>query len=99
MSAMPLALNTISCLNSGCNDENHLESISRYYQRIVTCLQNSSAFLQVIMSKRTFRVPDWSGNLKQHDKSAKLSYMNWIRNGKPKSGPLYQAMRSNKKLF
>ena len=51
------------------------------------------------MSKRTFRVPGWSGNLKQHHISVKLSYLNWVRNGKPKSVPLYQAMRSNKKLF
>ena len=99
MSAMPLPLNAISCQDPGCNDENHLESISRYYQRIVNCLQNSSAFLQVTKSKCTFRVPDWPGNLKQHHKSAKLSYLNRIKNGKRKSEPLYQAIRSNKKLF
>ena len=29
MSAMPLPLNAISCQNPGCNDENHLESISQ----------------------------------------------------------------------
>ena len=76
----------------------HLESISQCYQRIVNCLQNSSVFLQVTESKRTFQVPGWSGNLKHH-KSAKLSYLNWIRKCKLKSSPLYQSMRSNKKLF
>ena len=64
MSDIPLPLNDISCQNPGCNDENHLESISQCYQRIVNCLQNSSAFLQVTKSKRTFRVPGSSGNLK-----------------------------------
>ena len=50
MSAMPMPLNAISGQYPKCNDENLLESISGYYQRIVNCLQNSSAFLQVIKS-------------------------------------------------
>jgi len=77
-----------------CQNDAHRLAIDDYYNSIVSCIQHcTETCVPVINSRhRVFNVPGWTDFVQEKHDVARVSYLDWLAAGKPRSGHVHQIM-------
>ena len=97
-------VNIPQCLpgcNYLCNKEDHLTAIDKYYADITTCIkQCTDACVPTLNNCATkYNVPGWNDVVKEKHAAARAAYLDWVIEGKPRSGHFHKAMVSTRAAF
>ncbi len=87
------------CDDVNCTDSSHMNDIDLLYNDIIDALQ--SAGKSFVQQKRcSFKqIPGWNELCSELHNNAREAFLVWRDNGKPRSGPIYQLMRSSRLRF
>jgi hypothetical protein len=77
-----------------CDDVTHTAAISRMYNSIVDGLLDSSKPLQERANIESRQIPEWNDLYKDLHDQARDAVLRWFVNGKPRSGAVYQIMKT-----
>lgn len=90
----------IRCGDKKCCNQDHMYVLDKMYCNIVTALRESAkATCRGNRQHRRKCVVGWNRHVGEAHGSAKLMFQNWVDYGKPKSGPVYDAMYESRKIF
>jgi hypothetical protein len=97
---VPVPYDCISCLDPSCSDPNHTQSLSTFYNDIVSCLTHASesSFSQRRSANFQCR-PGWSDYVADFYDAYRESFVYWSANGKPRHGHVYDELRTAKARF
>ena len=73
--------------------------LEKFYNNIVEALKRAASEVLTKSPKQKHNVPGWNKDVREKRKAARQAYLYWIGNHKPKSGPLFDIMKENKKEF
>jgi exonuclease III len=89
----------ISCNDLRCNDISHMENIDILCEKlIVSCLQAGNKCFPKCKSKGKV-IPSWSETIEPLRDTSLFWHSLWISNGRPKSGPVAEVMRSTRAKY
>lgn len=94
-------LEVLQCTDASCCDQSHLKQIDDLYASVVAALMEASNEAFTPHPQTTSFVPlaGWNRLLKDSHSTARVAYLLWKNNGKPKNGELYDDMVSKRKKF
>ena len=91
------------CLSSGsrCSDCSHYASMSNYYNQILSCVEAAvNTYIPLKNYDSTnFSVPGWNDLVQDKHHEARSAYLEWLQNGKARSGYLFQCMQKTRASF
>jgi len=92
-----------ACLVSGCRcpDSRHCSSITEYYNNVLCAIEYAT---EANIPCRTFgdssyNVPGWNDYVDEKHNEARNAYLEWLRDGKPRFGVLFQRMQRTRANF
>ena len=100
LSEVALPRDHLMCSDMSCSDENHIHSLTVFYNEIVSCLRRASdvAFSNC-KSKRLQCRPGWTDYVEDAYTRYREAFRNWSSNGKPRHGVLHEEMRTSRARF
>ena len=83
----------IGCCHS-CDNTFHQSAIDDYYTSIMTCIRECTQGCIPTISGRSkpYNVPGWTDLVKEKHETARAAFLEWVADGKPRSGYLHQMM-------
>ena len=95
---IPHCLLGCNCL---CNRADNLCAIDEYYASIIACIiQCTDACVPTVNSYVTkHNVPGWTNLVKDNHAAARAAYLDWISEGKARSGYVHQPMVNTRSVF
>ena len=69
--------------------------LEKFYNNIVEALKRAASEVLTNSPKQKHNVPRWNKDVREKHKAARQSYLYWIDNHKPKSGPLFDIMKES----
>ena len=99
LSYVKLDHSLILCNDPECTNAKHLEAIDASYEQIVQalCLSGSKICQQ---QRKAFKpVPLWNEVCAEHHNAAREAFLTWRANNRPRSGALYDLMRTTRARF
>ena len=90
----------VLCDNTECNDPSHISAIDRLYCDItdsVLCASND--FVKVGRRHNDGQIPGWMEYCSASHAEARQSFLNWVSNGKPRQGFIFDYMKVTKAYF
>lgn len=94
------ASDALSCRNVNCNIQNHKTELDEKYDFVCSCLKRASSPLKTIINKNKFKqVIGWNEHCKNLHSTARNAFLNWIRNGRIRSGILFLRMKETRTAF
>ena len=89
------------CYVNNCTDHDHKMHIINYYESISHCIRE--AMLRFIPSKRIknreYSVAGWNDIVADKHEAARRAFLEWISDGKPRTGYLYEIMKRTRAQF
>lgn len=90
----------ITCVDSNCIDENHRSLLNRFYNDIISQLNNASKQVFTFTNnKRANIVPGWSEYVSDHYTVVKEAHIMWKDAGKPRQGPIHDVYIKSRAQF
>ena len=89
----------ILCDDVSCNDPGHTSAIERLYQGIVSAMHEAGHTCSTQKEKCYKQVADWHEVCAESHTQARDAFHLWCTNGRPRSGPIYQLMKSKRTEF
>ena len=91
------------CLASGCgcNDSRHHSSIAEYYRKVLCAIEGATK-ANIPLKKSgddSYNVPGWNDYVDEKHSEARYAYLEWLREGKPRFGLLFQRMQRTRANF
>jgi hypothetical protein len=99
LSLIKLNHSLILCDSPTCNNPEHTAAISLMYNNIVDALLSSAEHLQQRVKRKFNPIPCWNDLCKDLHEQARDTFLMWCANGKPRTGPIFQLMRSARARF
>jgi len=72
--------------------------LEKFYNNIVEALKRAASEVSTNSPKQKHNVPAWNKDVREKHKAARQAYLYWIGNHQPKSGPLFDIMKENKRV-
>lgn len=89
-----------TCCDQMCDKLEHRLGIDLLYKNIIDALSTASIESYLAgKSGRGKRKTGWNKHVREAHGKARLSFLNWVKVGKPSSGEIYDSMIENKKIF
>ena len=89
------------CSVNNCNDEQHKIKLNELYQSLRSSINEASGSLyRLLNGNRNYKsVPGWNLYCKDLHAEARLQYLNWMQNGKPRQGFIFDQMKLSRSNF
>ncbi len=100
LSDVELPYDVLKCTNPNCKDLSHVKCLNEMYDNIIMSLKTASNLCIPHKAKARFvPVPGWNDFVKEKYHFAKHMHSLWVTHSKPKSGPVYDMMRTSRAKF
>ena len=90
----------VHCKHIDCTQEHHRADLEIFSDKIISALNDASSCLLKRTCKKIYApVPGWNDYVKETYEKARESFLLWLSNGKPRSGPIFEIMRVSRANF
>ena len=92
----------LECKNMSCSDSRHIEMLNNCYSNVLDAIQRASktAFADYLICGNSSHVrPGWSTYCAESHKDARETFLLWRENGRPRQGPIFEAMKLARARF
>ena len=90
----------LTCRNVKCTHEEHIQEINDYCEYMTNaCVQAAEQCMPKIATGKPKNIPYWNEEVGQFKEDALECYWLWEATGKPKSGQLFDDMRTSKRRY
>jgi len=79
--------------------QKHIDMLEKFYTNIVEALKRAASEVLTNSRKQKHNVPGWNKDVRENHKAAPQTYLYWIDNHKPESGPIFDIMKESNKEF
>lgn len=99
--SIPIPYDTLLCKESDCSNSKHVKDLNDFYCNIVHVIQSASDALvkNINHGSSKHNRPGWSEHCSELYSVAKSAHKEWLSNGKPKQGPLFEHRKRSRAQF
>lgn len=91
---------SVHCKDGNCSSKAHKAHIENFYHDIINALKRASSCLCNKKEKQSFRpVPGWNDYVRESHDQAREAFLWWQTNNKPRTGPIFDLMKTSRANF
>ena len=91
---------SVHCKDGNCSSKAHKAHIENFYHDIINSLKRASSCLCNQKEKQSFRpVPGWNDYVRESHDQAREAFLWWQTNNKPRTGPIFDLMKTSRANF
>ena len=102
LNSIKLPTDVLSCTDKLCDNVDHVDAITSFYENICKSLRNaSSCTINMCKSRKLadYIIPGWNDYVEESHQYARYNYVIWRDLGKPRQGSAFELMRRSRLNF
>ena len=102
---LPIAHDALRCSDANCTNADHRNDLNKLYDHITESMSKASEAIfdnncaGTNRRNDTHSIPGWNEHVDELHNSARQSFMEWIVDGKPKHGAVFDDMKRSRARF
>jgi hypothetical protein len=99
--AIVIPSETLQCMNASCDDPAHKHALDNFSNDITNALLSAAQHSIPCRRRGSHRaaIPGWNELVRDSHAAARLAFLMWVREGKPRQGPVHQEMYRTRLRF
>ena len=97
---IPIPYDTLRCSDANCTNVDHRNDLNKFYDNITESTSKASeAIFDNNRHNDTHSIPGWNEHVYELHNIARQSFVEWIVDGKPKHGTVFDEMKCSRARF